>query len=190
MVPSAPLRALLVVSTAYFVAMSCAHWCVSKCRHDKLAGSSSRNSAENICRRNQYKVPVLYVFWDGERRCDEARFAESFTRVELCSSRSHFDGAVPSTAYQDKIISFCAAVYAIFFATAASHAEAVPGALVALAVTVLGLAGVTRSTDLAGAVGPGGGSYRAYVGQTLSIAALLGVLSFLHFRQRAHTKPA
>lgn len=189
MVPSAPLRALLVVSTAYFVAMSCAHWCVSKCRHDKLAGSSSRKVLKTYAAGTSTKF-LCSMSFGMVRGVATKRDSLKALRVLNCVAHA---ATLTAQCLQPPIrtrLSLSVAVYAIFFATAASHVEAVPGALVALAFTVLGLAGVTRSTDLASAVGPGGGSYRAYVAQILSIAALLGVLSFLHSRQRAHAKPA
>lgn len=66
------------------------------------------------------KVPLLFVYYD-----------------------------VPFHAYQDKIISFAVVAYVCLFATAARHPVAVPAALVALGVTVAGLAAVNLSEALA-----------------------------------------
>lgn len=53
-----------------------------------------------------HKAPGLFVYWN-----------------------------VPSYEYQDKIIAFCAATYAVFFFHAANNPEAVPAALLSLALT-------------------------------------------------------
>jgi hypothetical protein len=76
-----------------------------------------------------------------------------------CMAVAHFFGLkfpllfvyydVPFHAYQDKIISFAVVAYVCLFATAARHPVAVPAALVALGVTVAGLAAVNLSEALA-----------------------------------------
>jgi|GEM_PF-213608 len=75
-----------------------------------------------------------------------------------CMAVAHFFGLkypllfvyydVPFHAYQDKIISFAVVAYVCLFATAARHPVAVPAALVALGVTVVGLAAVNLSDAL------------------------------------------
>jgi hypothetical protein len=55
---------------------------------------------------------------------------------------------VPFHAYQDKIISFAVVAYSCLFANAALHRSAVPAALAALGVTVLGLSAVNASDAL------------------------------------------
>jgi hypothetical protein len=84
---------------------------------------------------------------------------------------------VPSTAYQDKIISFCAGTYAILYISAALNPLTVgPTAIIALFSTVLGLSAVNQSNDLRVVIGEGA-STQAYWIQTALIAVLAGVLT-------------
>ena len=107
-----------------------------------------------------------------------------------CMAVAHFFGLkyplvfvyydVPFYAYQDKIISFAVVAYICLFANAALHRSAVPGALVALGVTVLGLSAVNASDALGSVLD--GRSTLAYWMQTGLIAAyfalLLGLYAF------------
>jgi hypothetical protein len=75
-----------------------------------------------------------------------------------CMAVAHFFGLkypllfvyydVPFYAYQDKIISFAVVAYICLFVNAALDRSAVPAAIVALGVTVLGLGAVNGSSDL------------------------------------------
>ena len=75
-----------------------------------------------------------------------------------CMAVAHFFGLkypllfvyydVPFYAYQDKIISFAVVAYICLFVNAALDRSAVPAALVALGVTVLGLSAVNGSDAL------------------------------------------
>ena len=75
-----------------------------------------------------------------------------------CMAVAHFFGLkypllfvyydVPFYAYQDKIISFAVVAYICLFVNAALDRRAVPAALVALGVTVLGLSAVNGSDAL------------------------------------------
>lgn len=108
----------------------------------------------------------------------------------LCMSTAHFLGFkvpmlfiyydVPSNHYQDMIISFCAFTYAVLFFTAYRHCAAVPGALVALAGTVLGLSLVNVSPALAAMLN--GAPTTAYWIQTAMIAGLLALMIVLHLK--------
>jgi hypothetical protein len=105
-----------------------------------------------------------------------------------CMAVAHFFGLkypllfiyydVPFYAYQDKIISFAVVAYICLFANAAVHRNAVPAALVALGVTVLGLSAVNRSEALASVLD--GRSTLAYWMQTGLIAAYLALLLALY----------
>ncbi len=76
-----------------------------------------------------------------------------------CMAVAHFLGLrypllsvfydVPFYAYQDKIISFAVVAYICLFVHAALDQSAVPAALVAIGVTVLGLSAVNGSDALA-----------------------------------------
>ena len=100
----------------------------------------------------QLKLPLLYIYYD-----------------------------VPSTPYQDKIISFCAATYAIvFFQAARSPARGGLTAVLALAAAVAGLSAINLSEDLASQIGSK--STTPYWTQTGMIGGLLGVLSALVYR--------
>jgi hypothetical protein len=105
-----------------------------------------------------------------------------------CMAAAHFFGLkypllfvyydVPFYAYQDKIISFAVVAYVCVFANAALHRSAVPAALVALGVTVLGLSAVNVS-DALGAVLEGR-STLAYWIQTGLIAGYFALLLGLY----------
>lgn len=97
-----------------------------------------------------FKVPLLFVYFD-----------------------------VPSNHYQDMIIAFCAFTYAVLFFTAARVRAAVPGALVALAGTVLGLSAVNASPALASMLADDAPT-TAYWAQTALIAGYAAVLAVLH----------
>jgi hypothetical protein len=105
-----------------------------------------------------------------------------------CMAVAHFFGLkypllfvyydVPFYAYQDKIISFAVVAYVCLFATAALHRSAVPAALVALGVTVLGLSAVNASDALGSVLD--GRSTLAYWMQTGLIAAYWALLLGLY----------
>ena len=109
-----------------------------------------------------------------------------------CMSAAHFAGFkvpllfiyydVPSNHYQDMIISFCAFTYAVLFFTAARHAAAVPGALIALGGTVVGLSAVNSSASLAAMLN--GAGTTAYWIQTAMIAGYLALMVILHLKSR------
>lgn len=85
---------------------------------------------------------------------------------------------VPFHAYQDKIIAFAVVAYVCLFANAALDRAAVPAALVALGVTVLGLAAVNVSDALRSVLD--GRSTLAYWLQTGLIAGYFLALLGLH----------
>jgi hypothetical protein len=105
------------------------------------------------------KVPLLFVYYD-----------------------------TPFHAYQDKIIAFAVVAYVCLFATAARHRVAVPAALVALGVTVAGLASVNLSDALAAVLD--GRSTAAYWLQTGLIAAYFLWLLALAAASRTGGRPA
>lgn len=94
---------------------------------------------------NPPPVPLRLALWGG-------------VAYFCCMAVAHFCGLkypllfvyydVPFYAYQDKIISFAVVAYICLFANAAVHRSAVPAALVALGVTVLGLSAVNTSEAL------------------------------------------
>ena len=95
--------------------------------------------------RNPPPLLLLLALWAGD-----AYFC--------CMAVAHFFGLkypllfvyydVPFHAYQDKVISFAVVAYICLFANAALHRSAVPAALAALGVTVLGLSAVNASDAL------------------------------------------
>lgn len=87
----------------------------------------------------------------------------------------------PFFAYQDKIISFAVVAYIALFYTAAQHRVAVPAALFALGITVLGLVSVNVSDALASVLEPGQ-STGPYWLQTGLIAVYFVLLVVLYFR--------
>jgi hypothetical protein len=115
-----------------------------------------------------------------------------------CMAAAHFFGwkvpplfvyyDVPFHAYQDKIISFAVVAYVCLFAAAARERSVVPAALLALAVTVLGLSAVNVSDALASVLD--GRSTRAYWLQTGLIAGYLVLLGVLYARSRQGRGPA
>ena len=115
-----------------------------------------------------------------------------------CMAVAHFFGLkypllfvyydVPFYAYQDKIISFAVVAYICLFANAAMHRNAVPAAIVALGVTVLGLSAVNRSDALASVLD--GRSTLAYWMQTGLLAAYFALLLALYAAgERASQNP-
>jgi hypothetical protein len=116
-----------------------------------------------------------------------------------CMAVAHFFGLkypllfvyydVPFYAYQDMIISFAVVAYVCLFANAALHRSAVPAALVALGVTVLGLSAVNAS-DALGSVLDGRSTF-AYWMQTGLIAAYFALLLGLYAAgERGSRNPA
>jgi hypothetical protein len=97
------------------------------------------------------KVPLLFVYYD-----------------------------VPFHAYQDKIISFAVIAYACLFYSAAQERSVVPAALVAMGVTVLGLAAVNVSQALHAVLD--GRSTTAYWLQTVLFAGYFIWLFVLYRR--------
>ena len=105
-----------------------------------------------------------------------------------CMAVAHFFGLkypllfvyydVPFYAYQDKIISFAVVAYICLFVNAAFDCSAVPAAIVALGVTVLGLIAVNSSSALGTVLD--GRSTLAYWMQTGLIALYFVLLVFLH----------
>jgi len=108
----------------------------------------------------QFKVPLLYIYFD-----------------------------VRSTGYQDKIISFCAATYAITFLQAARDPEGSSGltAIFALAAAVVGLSGVNLSSDLRSEIGEVKSTAPYWI-QTALIGGLVAVLSVLYRSASSNTK--
>jgi len=115
-----------------------------------------------------------------------------------CMAAAHFFGLkypllfvyydVPFYAYQDKIISFAVVAYICLFANAAVHRNAVPAAIVALGVTVLGLSAVNLSEALASVLD--GRSTLAYWMQTGLLAAYFALLLALYAAgERASQNP-
>ncbi len=112
-----------------------------------------------------------------------------------CMAVAHFFGLkyplvfvyydVPFYAYQDKIISFAVVAYICLFFTAATIRAAVPAALVALAVTVLGLCAVNLSEALQSVLA--GRSTTMYWAQTGLIAVYLVWLIVFHFRAKTES---
>jgi hypothetical protein len=105
-----------------------------------------------------------------------------------CMAVAHFFGLkypllfvyydVPFFAYQDKIISFAVVAYICLFVNAALDRNAVPAAIVALGVTVLGLSAVNGSDALETVLD--GRSPIAYWMQTGLIALYFILLIVLH----------
>lgn len=129
----------------------------------------------SICHDHPPPPPLRLALWAG-------------VVYFCCMALAHFFGLkypllfvyydVPFHAYQDKIISFAVVAYVCLFATAASHRSAVPAAIAALGVTVLGLGAVNASDALASVLE--GRSTLAYWLQTGLIAAYFLVLLGLH----------
>lgn len=102
------------------------------------------------------KVPLLFVYYD-----------------------------TPYYAYQDRIISFCLLTYACLFYLAARHSLAVPTALCALAITVLGLSAVNFSEALSAVLDKQGTG--VYWAQTGVFAVYFVLLLVVWRRDRAAT---
>jgi hypothetical protein len=120
-------------------------------------------------------VPLRLALWAG-------------VAYFCCMAVAHFFGLkypllfvyydVPFHAYQDKIISFAVVAYVCLFANAALHRIAVPAAIVALGVTVLGLSSVNVSDALGSVLD--GRSTRVYWLQTGLIAGYFALLLGLY----------
>ena len=110
--------------------------------------------------------------------------------IFLCMAVAHFFGLkypllfvyydTPFYAYQDKIIAFALIAYLCLFVTAARLRAAVPAALVALTITVLGLSAVNVSDALHSVLE--GRSTLMYWAQTGVFGTYLGWLLVFHFR--------
>jgi hypothetical protein len=100
-----------------------------------------------------FKYPILFIYWD-----------------------------TPFYAYQDKIISFCAAVYAIIFYEAFADVEHISGlAARSMLITVLGLSAVNVSQDLQAVLRPDQTTQWYWV-QTALIACIGLWLTFWRWR--------
>jgi hypothetical protein len=105
-----------------------------------------------------------------------------------CMALAHFFGIkqpllfvyydTPFHAYQDKIISFAVTAYIALFWLASKSREAVPAALIVMALTVLGLASVNMSDALASVLTEGQSTLPYWI-QTILIGAYLIVLTGL-----------
>lgn len=112
----------------------------------------------------------------------------------VCMALAHFFGLkwpllfiyydTPFYAYQDKIISFAVTAYIALFWLASRSRDAVPAALLVLALTVLGLASVNFSSALDSVLEPGQGTV-TYWAQTLLIALYWSALFTLWRRDGA-----
>ncbi len=102
------------------------------------------------------KVPVLFVYYD-----------------------------TPFYAYQDKIISFAVCAYVALFYSASQHRSAAPGAIIVLALTILGLSAVNLSDDLASVLSEGQSTVPYWL-QTVAIGLYLVVLLTLYARDGRH----
>jgi hypothetical protein len=109
--------------------------------------------AMSLAHFTEFKVPLLFIYYD-----------------------------VPSTPYQNQIISFCAFSYAAFAYAALRNLSTVPSFLVAMAGVVFGLAGVNLSYKLRDAIGDA--STTAYWIQTALIGAIVVVLVVLYSKAR------
>ena len=89
----------------------------------------------------------------------------------------------PFYAYQDKIISFSVVSYIALFYSAAQNRDVVPAALFVLAITVLGLASLNLSDDLASVL-KGDQSTLPYWIQTGLIAGYFVMLLLLYLRDK------
>lgn len=109
--------------------------------------------AMSIAHFTEFKVPLLFIYYD-----------------------------VPSTPYQNQIISFCAFSYAAFAYAAMRNLSAVPPFLVAMASVVAGLSGVNISDKLKAVIGDA--STTAYWVQTGMIAFIVVLLVLLYLKVR------
>lgn len=101
-----------------------------------------------------FKYPLLFVYWD-----------------------------TPFYAYQDKIISFSVMAYAGLFYLASRNREASSIASLVMVLTVIGLAAVNLSCDLASVLDPNQSTW-AYWVQTALFAVYAIVLVILTLRDR------
>jgi ABC-type enterochelin transport system permease subunit len=101
-----------------------------------------------------FKYPLLFVYWD-----------------------------TPFYAYQDKIISFSVIAYAGLFYLASRSREASTIASLVMVLTVIGLAAVNLSSDLASVLDPNQSTW-AYWVQTALFAVYAIVLVILTVRDR------
>jgi ABC-type enterochelin transport system permease subunit len=101
-----------------------------------------------------FKYPLLFVYWD-----------------------------TPFYAYQDKIISFSVIAYAGLFYLASRSREAATIASLVMVLTVIGLAAVNLSSDLALVLDPNQSTW-AYWVQTALFASYAMVLVILTVRDR------
>jgi hypothetical protein len=90
---------------------------------------------------------------------------------------------VPFHAYQDKIIAFSVVAYACLWWSAARERSVMPAVLLALGVTVAGLAAVNLSDALASVLD--GRGTQAYWWQTALFAGYWLLLFVLHGRARS-----
>jgi hypothetical protein len=104
------------------------------------------------------KVPVLFVYYD-----------------------------TPFYAYQDKIISFAVCAYIALFYSASQHRSVAPGAIIVLALTVLGLSAVNLSDALASVLLEGQSTVPYWL-QTAAIGLYLVVLLVLYARDGRHAE--
>ncbi len=98
------------------------------------------------------KVPILFVYFD-----------------------------TPFYAYQDKIVSFAVCAYIALFYSASQHRSVALNAMIALAITVLGLSSVNLSDALASVLQEGQSTLPYWL-QTGAIAFYLIVLSTLYIK--------
>ncbi|PLP57597.1 hypothetical protein CYK37_18430 [Mesorhizobium loti] len=110
----------------------------------------------------------------------------------LCMGTAHFLGIkvpvlfiyfdTPFYAYQDRIISFTLVTYAALFFVASRDRAVVPFALISIWATVIGLAYINQSSELAEVLSGRGTSI--YWLQTGVLAALAVVLTGLFINER------
>jgi len=98
------------------------------------------------------KLPILFVYYD-----------------------------TPFYAYQDKIISFAVCSYIALFYMASKQRSAAPGAIIVLAITVLGLSAVNLSDALASVLSEGQSTLPYWL-QTCAIGLYLVLLLVLYIR--------
>lgn len=92
----------------------------------------------------------------------------------------------PCYAYQDKIIAFAVCAYIGLFYAASQHRAVALSAIIVLAITVLGLASVNTSAELATVLSYGQ-STMPYWLQTGAIAFYLTLLLLLYIKDGKHS---
>ena len=107
----------------------------------------------------------------------------------VCMGTAHFIGLklpvlfvyydTPYYAYQDRIIAFTLVTYAALFFAASRDRGVVPFALISIWATVLGLAYINGSSELAEVLN--GGTTTIYWLITAAFGGLAAVLTALHF---------